>query len=144
MRADVFISQTESGGVEISVVKHGLVLALHDHTSQKAREVLLAFRIDAATVDRQLGVLSKKPPSVSVRFPTAEIVDDLLGSLWIQSCGVHGRLDHLTTQNRPAALCACGSPLRPQRAGSSVSGISVRDTYCELQYCGTRITLFTR
>jgi hypothetical protein len=82
MRADVFISQTESGGVEISVVKHGLSsgAARKYHTSQKAREVLLAFRIDAATVDRQLGVLSKTPPSVSVRFPTAEIVDDLLGS----------------------------------------------------------------
>jgi hypothetical protein len=83
MRADVFISQTESGGVEISVVKHGLSSgAAHKYdTSQKAREVLLAFRLDPATVDRQLEILSRTPPSVLVRFQTAEIVDDVLGSL---------------------------------------------------------------
>jgi hypothetical protein len=83
MRADVFISQTESGGVEISVVKHGMSsgAARKYDTSQKAREVLLTFRIDAATIDRQLGILSTMPPNVLVRFPTAEIVDDVLGSL---------------------------------------------------------------
>ena len=83
MRADVFISQTESGGRRDfrGHTRPSSGAARKYHTSQKAREVLLAFRIDAATVDLQLGVLSKKPPSVSVRFPTAEIVDDLLGSL---------------------------------------------------------------
>jgi hypothetical protein len=83
MRADVFISQTESGGVVISVVKHSLSsgAARKYDTSQKAREVLLAFRIDLEAVDRQLEILSRTPPSVLVRFPTIEIPDDVLGSL---------------------------------------------------------------
>lgn len=83
MQADVFISQTESRGVEISVVKHGMSsgAARKYDTSQKAREVLLTFRIDSAMIDRQLGILSRMPPNVLVRFPTAEIGDDVLASL---------------------------------------------------------------
>jgi hypothetical protein len=83
MRTDVFISQTESGGVEVSVVKHGLSsgAAQKYDNRRKARDILLAFRIDPAAVDRQLEILSKTPPSVLVRFPTIEIPDYVLGSL---------------------------------------------------------------
>lgn len=45
------------------------------------REVLLAFGIDIATVDRQLEIVSRAPASVLVRFPTVEIADEVLGSL---------------------------------------------------------------
>ena len=92
MRADVFISQTESGGVEISVVKHGMSsgAARKYDTSQKAKEVLLAFGIDPATVEHQLRILSGTPPNVLVRLPTVEIVDDVLGSLGFKAAAFMG------------------------------------------------------
>ena len=45
MRTDVFMSQTESGGVDISVVKHGLSSGpAHKYdTMEKAKEVLLRW-----------------------------------------------------------------------------------------------------
>jgi len=83
MRADVFITRTKSGGVDISVVKQGLSsgAARKYDTSQKAREILLAFRIDVAMVDRQLEILSRPRPNVLVNLPTTEIANDVLGSL---------------------------------------------------------------
>jgi hypothetical protein len=83
MRADVFIDKTEGEGVEISVVKHGLSSgAAHKYqTFEKARTVLVALRLDPELIDRQLRALSKLPPSVLLRFPAAEIADDVLRSL---------------------------------------------------------------
>ncbi len=83
MKADVFISRSESGSVDISVVKHGLSsgAARKYDTRDKAREVLLAFSIDAAMVDHQLKILSKTRPSELVRLPTIEIANDVLKSL---------------------------------------------------------------
>jgi len=83
MEADVFISRSESGRVEISVVKHGLSsgAARKYDTSEKAREVLLAFRIDIATIDHTLKILSRTRPSELVRLPTIEIASDVLKSL---------------------------------------------------------------
>jgi predicted PhzF superfamily epimerase YddE/YHI9 len=92
MRADVFISQTESGGVEISVVKHGMSsgAARKYDTSPKAKEVLLAFGIDAVTVERQLQILLTTPPNVLVRLPTVEIADDILGSVGFKAAAFMG------------------------------------------------------
>jgi hypothetical protein len=83
MTADVFMSRTASGGVDLSVVKHGLSsgAARKYDSQQKARSVLLAFGIDVGMVDRQLEILSDMPSSVLVRFPTLDIADDILGSL---------------------------------------------------------------
>ena len=83
MRADVFIDKTEGEGVEISVVKHGLSsgAAQEYQTFEKARTVLVALRLDPELIDRQLTALSKLPPSVLLRFPAAEIADDVLRSL---------------------------------------------------------------
>jgi hypothetical protein len=83
MTADVFIDKTEGNGVEISVVKHGLSSgAAHKYdTVEKARAVLVRFGLDPEQVDRQLTTLSKMPPSFLLRFPAAEIADDLLRSL---------------------------------------------------------------
>lgn len=82
MTAEVFIDQTESGFVEVSVVKHGLSSGSgHKYDAVgKAKAVLLAFGFDAGLVDHQLGVLSGMPPSVLLRFPVAEIADDVLRS----------------------------------------------------------------
>jgi hypothetical protein len=83
MRTDVFMSRTESGGVDISVVKHGLSSGpAHKYdTMEKAKEVLLGLGFDAELVDSQLQVLSRTPQSVLVRFPATEIPDDVLASL---------------------------------------------------------------
>jgi len=83
MTADVFIDKTEGNGVEISVVKHGLSSgAAHKYdTVEKARAVLVKFGFDPEQIDRHLTTLSKMPPSFLLRFPAAEIADDLLRSL---------------------------------------------------------------
>jgi hypothetical protein len=83
MRADVFIDRTEGDGVEISVVKYGLSSgAAHRYdTVEKARAVLVKLRFDPELVDRQLRNLSKVPPSFLLRFPEAEIADEVLQSL---------------------------------------------------------------
>jgi len=82
MRAQVFIDQTEGGFVEVFVVKHGLSSGAARKYSAvgEAKAVLLAFGFDAGLVDRQLGTLSETPPSVLLRFPVAEIADDVLRS----------------------------------------------------------------
>jgi hypothetical protein len=40
----------------------------------------LAFGFDAGLVDHQLGVLAEMPPSALLRFPVADIADDVLRS----------------------------------------------------------------
>ena len=83
MKAQVFISQSEGGFVEVSVVRQGLSFgAGHKYKAvEEARAVLLAFGFDSALVDRQFRSLSETPPSVLLRFPMAEIADDVLTSL---------------------------------------------------------------
>jgi hypothetical protein len=83
MRAEVFVSQTESGGVEISVVKEGLSFgAAHKYEGTgKAKTVLLAFGFEETLVDQQLKNLAETPPSKLLRFPAAEIGEDVLASL---------------------------------------------------------------
>ena len=83
MRADVFIDKTEGDGVEISVVKHGLSsgAAQRYDTVEKARAVLVKFGLPPELIDRQLRTLSKVPPSFLLRFPAAEIADEVLRSL---------------------------------------------------------------
>jgi hypothetical protein len=83
MRADVFIDRTEGDGVEISVVKQGLSSgAAHRYeTVDRARAVLVTFGFDPALIDRQLSNLAKVPPSFLLRFPEAEIADEVLRSL---------------------------------------------------------------
>ncbi len=83
MRADVFIDRIEGDGVEISVVKHGLSSgAAHRYdTVENARAVLVKLRFDPELVDRQLRNLSKVPASFLLRFPEAEIADEVLQSL---------------------------------------------------------------
>jgi hypothetical protein len=82
MRAQVFIDQTTGGFVEVSVVKHGLSSgAGHKYIAgEEAKAVLLAFGFEAGLVDHQLGVLAETPPSVLLRFPVADIADDVLQS----------------------------------------------------------------
>ena len=81
MTADIFINKTEGDGVEISEVKHGLSSgAAHRYdTVEKARAVLFKFGFDPEVIDHQLRTLS--PPSFLLRFPTAEIADEVLRSL---------------------------------------------------------------
>ncbi|SRR6266478_6907785 len=83
MRAQVFITQSEGGFVEVSVVRHGLSSgAAHKYGAvERAKAVLLAFGFDSGLVDRRLGSLSEMPPSALLRFPVAEIPDDVLTSL---------------------------------------------------------------
>jgi hypothetical protein len=83
MKAQVFITQSEGGFVEVSVVRQGLSSgAGHKYkTVEEARAVLQAFGFDSALVDGQLRSLSKTPPSVLLRFPVAEIADTVLTSL---------------------------------------------------------------
>jgi hypothetical protein len=83
MRAQVFIDQTEGGLVEVSVVKDGLSsgAARKYIAVGEAKAVLLAFGYDAGLIDHQLGVLAGTPPSVLLRFPVADIADDVLRSL---------------------------------------------------------------
>ena len=82
MKAQVFITQSE-GVVEVSVARQGLSSAAgHKYGAvEKARAVLLAFGFDSALVDRQLRSLSETQPNVLLRFPVAEIADDVLTSL---------------------------------------------------------------
>ena len=72
----------EGGFVEVSVVKHGLSSgAGHKYNAVgEAKAVLLAFGFDAGLVDHQLGVLAEMPPSALLRFPVADIADDVLRS----------------------------------------------------------------
>jgi hypothetical protein len=83
MTADIFINKTEGDGVEILVVKHGLSSgAAHRYdTVEKARAVLLNFGLDPEVIDHQLRTLSTVSPSFLLRFPTAEIADEVLRSL---------------------------------------------------------------
>ena len=83
MRAQVFIDHTEGGFVEVSVVKHGLSSGAGNKYNAvgEAKAVLLAFGFGAGLVDHQLGVLAETAPSVLVRFPVADIADDVLRSL---------------------------------------------------------------
>jgi len=82
MTANIFIDKTEGGGVEITVVQDGLTSGAARKYSEfdKAKAVLLAFGFDPRLVDHQLQVLSDMPPSVLLRFPVAEIDDDVLRS----------------------------------------------------------------
>ena len=83
MQAEVFITQTEGGFVEISVVKSGLSSGAANkyETVEKAKAVLLAFGFDSALVDRQLRSVLETPPHALLRLPVAEIPDDVLTSL---------------------------------------------------------------
>jgi len=83
MRADVFITQTEGGFVEVSVVKHGLSSGpAHKYKAvDDARAVLLAFGFDPSLVEARLSSLSEMSPSLLLRFPVAEIPDHVLMSL---------------------------------------------------------------
>jgi len=83
MRADIFIDKTAGGGIEVSVVKHGLSSgAAHKyHTVDKARAVLVALGFDVELIDRQLRTLSQAPPGFLLKFPAAEIADEVLRSL---------------------------------------------------------------
>jgi hypothetical protein len=83
MRADVFIDQSEGGVAEPSVVRLGLSpgTARKYRTVEEAMTVLLVFGFDRGLVDRQLGALSEMSPHVLLRFPVADIADDVLRSL---------------------------------------------------------------
>jgi hypothetical protein len=50
-------------------------------TVEKARAVLVKFGLAPELIDRQLRTLSKVPPSFLLRFPEAEITDEVLRSL---------------------------------------------------------------
>ena len=82
MRAEVFIDQSEGGVAEISVVKDGLSsgAARKYRTVEEAMAVLLVFGFDRGLVDRQLAALSEMSPHVLLRFPVADIADDVLRS----------------------------------------------------------------
>ena len=82
MKAEVFIDQSEGGVAEISVVRHGLSsgAARKYRTVEEAMAVLLAFGFDRELVDRQLAALSEISPHVLLRFPVADIADDVLRS----------------------------------------------------------------
>jgi hypothetical protein len=82
MRAEVFIDQSEGGVAEISVVKHGLSsgAARKYRSVEEAMAVLLIFGFDRGLVDRQLTALSEMSPHVLLRFPVADIADDVLRS----------------------------------------------------------------
>ena len=81
MRAQVFINHTEGGVVEFYVVNHRQnTCAGHKYTVGEAKAVLLAFGFDAGLVDHQLGVLAETAPCVLLRFPMADIADDVLRS----------------------------------------------------------------
>lgn len=83
MRADIFIDKTAGGSVEISVVRDGLSSGVaHKYdTAEKARLVLVKFGLDPILIDHHLRSLSRVPPSFLIRFPVAEIADDILRSL---------------------------------------------------------------
>jgi hypothetical protein len=91
MKADIFIDKTEGGSIEISVVRDGLSsgAARKYDTVEKARSVLVTFGFDLELIDRQLQFLSKVPPSFLLRFPSAEIADDILRSLGFTAAAFH-------------------------------------------------------
>ena len=91
MRADVFIDQSEGEVAEISVVRHGLSsgTARKYRTVEEAMTVLLVFGFDRGLVDRQLGALSEMSPHVLLRFPVADIADDVLRSLGFMAVAFH-------------------------------------------------------
>ena len=80
MRAEVFIDQSEGGVAEISIVRHGLssAAARKYRTFEEAMRVLLVFGFDRRLVDRQLAALSEMSRHVLLRFPVADIADDVL------------------------------------------------------------------
>ena len=82
MRAEVFIDQSEGGVAEISVVKDGLSsgAARKYRSVEEAMAVLLVFGFDRGLIDRQLVTLSEMSPHVLLRFPVADIADDVLRS----------------------------------------------------------------
>ena len=82
MTAEVFVDHTSGGLVEVSVVMRGLSAGIGRkyHAIGKAKAVLLAFGFDSGLVDCQLARLSETPPSVLLRFPMAEIGDEVLRS----------------------------------------------------------------
>jgi len=82
MRAEVFIDQSEGGVAEISVVKDGLSSGAGRkyRSVEEAMAVLLVFGFDRGLVDRQLAALSEMSPHVLLRFPVADIADDVLRS----------------------------------------------------------------
>ena len=91
MRAEVFIDQSEAGVTEISVVKHGLSsgAARKYRTIEEAMTVLLVFGFDRGLVDRQLAALSEMSPHVLLRFPVADIADDVLRSFGFMAAAFH-------------------------------------------------------
>ena len=91
VRAEVFIDQSQGGVAEISVVRHGLSsgTARKYRTVEEAMTVLLVFGFDRGLVDRQLGALSEMSPHVLLRFPVADIADDVLRSLGFMAAAFH-------------------------------------------------------
>jgi hypothetical protein len=47
---------------------------------EEAMAVLVVFGFERGLVDRQLAALSEMPPHVLLRFPVADIADDVLRS----------------------------------------------------------------
>jgi hypothetical protein len=91
MRAEVFIDQSEGGVAEISVVRHSLSsgTARKYRTVEEAMTVLLVFGFDRGLINRQLGALSEMSPHVLLRFPVADIADDVLRLLGFMAAAFH-------------------------------------------------------
>jgi hypothetical protein len=51
--------------------------------------VLLVFGFDRGLVDRQLAALSEMSPHVLLRFPVADIADDVLRSFGFMAAAFH-------------------------------------------------------
>ena len=82
MKVQVFITQSEGGFVEVSVVKEGLSSGPgHKYENgEKARRVLEALGFPPDVVEQKLRSLSQTPPSVLLKFAPSEIADDVLAS----------------------------------------------------------------
>jgi hypothetical protein len=91
MKAEVFIDQSEGGVAEISVVRHGLSsgAARKYRTVEEAMTVLLVFGFDRGLVNRQLATLSEMSPHVLLRFPVADIADDVLRTFGFMAAAFH-------------------------------------------------------
>jgi hypothetical protein len=91
MKAEVFIDQSEGGVAEISVVRHGLSFgaARKYRTVEEAMTVLLVLGFDRGLVDRQLAALSEMSPHVLLRFPVADIADDVLRTFGFMAATFH-------------------------------------------------------